>query len=91
MDETDYKKVELVAEVTVRRFFTHYLEEVFPEQLMAVIAAHNKDVTAHVQQIRVAIKAESSRVKLWLVGLIFTGGLGSGIGAARAIAFFMGS
>ena len=91
MDETDCKKVELVAEITVRRFFTHYLEEVFPEQLTAAITAHNQDVTAHSQQIRIAVKAESSRIKLWLVGLIFAGGGGLALGIREAAAFFLGS
>lgn len=83
MDEKDCKKVELVAEITVRRFFDHYLNEVFPEQLTATITAHNSDVTAHAQQIKDAVTAESSRVKLWLLGLIFTGGFGGGLGIAK--------
>ena len=70
-------------ELTIRRFFTHYLEEVFPKQLAAAITAHNRDVTAHIQQIREAVKAESSKLKLWLFGLIFTGGIGGGIGLGR--------
>lgn len=91
MDEADCKKVELLAEVTVRRFFTHYLEEVFPKQLAATITAHNKDVTAHTQQIQGAVRAESSRVKLWLISLIFVGGVGGGVGVAKAVAFFVGN
>lgn len=81
-------EMELVAEVTVQRFFNHYLNEVFPEQLEAAITAHNKDVTAHSQQILVAVKAESTRLKLWLVGVIFAGGVGGGVGIAKA--FFGG-
>ena len=76
MDEND-------CELTVRRFFTHYLEVVFPEQLEAAITGHNKDVTAHTQQIRAAVKNESMRLRLWVYGLIFTGGLGGGLGLAR--------
>jgi hypothetical protein len=91
MDEKDSKKVELIAEVTVQRFFTHYLEEVFPEQLAAMISAHNKDVTAHAQQIQIAVRAESSRVKLWLISLIFAGGIGGGVGIAKAVTFFAGN
>ena len=85
MNPADCKKMELVAEVTVQRFFNHYLEEVFPEQLERAITAHNQDVTAHVQQIREAVKTESTRVKLWLVGVIFAGGVGGGVGLAKAI------
>ena len=74
----DCKKMELVAENTVQKFFNHYLTEVFPEQLAAAITAHNKDVTAHKQQIKGAVRAESARIKLWLMGLIFGGGAGAG-------------
>lgn len=83
----DDKQVALIAEVTVRRYFDHYLEHVWPKQLLTAITAHNRDVTAHVQQIRVAVKAESSRLKLWLFGLIFTGGIGSGVGIVKAVTF----
>lgn len=89
MNTEDCEKVKLIAEVTVRRFFTHYLEEVFPEQLTAAITAHNKDVTAHTRQIREAVRAESSRIRLWLIGLIFAGGLGGGVGVSKAIAFLI--
>lgn len=91
MDEKDCKKVELVAEITVRRYFDHYLEEVWPDQLAAAITAHNQDVTAHTEQIKGAVKAESSRLKLWVYGLIFAGGIGGGVGIARAIAAIVGN
>lgn len=88
MNDDDCSKMKLIAEVTVQRFFTEYLNEVFPKQLEQLIAAHNRDVAAHTRQIREAVRAESSRVKLWLMGVIFTGGLGGGIGIAK---FFFGS
>lgn len=91
MDKGDCEKVKLIAEVTVQRFFTHYLEEVFPEQLEATITAHNKDVTAHTRQIRDAVKAESSRFKLWVVGLIFAGGIGGGVGITKIVAAIVGN
>ena len=83
MNGENCEKMKLIAEVTVQRFFDHYLEEVFPKQLEQLIAAHNRDVTAHTRQIQGAVRAESSRVKLWLMGVIFTGGLGGGIGIAK--------
>ncbi len=86
----DHQEMELIAEVTVRRFFTHYLEEVFPEQLAAAVTAHNRDITAHAHQIRVAVRAESVRTRLWLVSLIFAGGIGGGVGIAKAVVFFTG-
>lgn len=87
MNSEDRREVELV----VRQFFDHYLGEVFPEQLAQMIAAHDNDVRAHTRQIRDAVKAESSRVKLWLWGIIFTGGVGGGIGVSRIVAYLAGN
>ena len=78
-------KMKMVARLEIREYFDHFLIEVLPE----VIIAHNKDVTAHSTQIRIAVRAESARVKLWLYGLIFAGGLGGGIGLQRAITAFI--
>lgn len=91
MNIEDCKKVELVAQVKVQEYFNHYLEKVFPEQLERSITAHNLDVTAHSRQIKTAIKAESARIRLWIVGLIFAGGFGGGVGVREALAFFMGN
>ena len=91
MNPADCEKTKLVARVEVQDYFNHYLEEVFPEQLERSITAHNLDVTAHSVQIKTAIKAESSRVRLWIVGLIFAGGFGGGVGVSKALAFFMGN
>ena len=84
------KRVEMIAEITVRRYFDHYLEEVWPEQLTTAITAHNKDITAHVQQIQIAIKAESSHRKLWLIGLVLAVGAGGGVGVAKVVAAIIG-
>lgn len=91
MNNEDCKKTELIAEVKVRQFFEHYLNEIFPEQLTQLIAAHDNDVRAHRIQIREAIRVESYRVKLWLIGLIFAGGVGGGLGIREAVAFFVGN
>ncbi len=87
MSESDMK---LVAELVVRQFFAHYQDNVFPDQLIQIIAAHNSDVAAHRQQIGDAVKAESSRFKLWVVGLILTGGAGIGVGIVELIGLFAG-
>lgn len=79
-------EMETTAELVVLRFFTHYLNEVFPEQLEQMITAHNNDVNAHTRQIKDAVKAESTRLKLWAYGLIFAGGVGGGVGVSRLIA-----
>ena len=90
MDDQDCKKIEMIAKLTVIEYFDHYLIEVFPTQLKVAITAHNKDVTAHSEQIKVAVNAESSRLKMWMLGLIFAGGLGGGVGIAKAVALFAG-
>ena len=77
-------EMKVIAELVVRQFFDHWLE-VFPEQLAAALAAHNNDVEAHKTQINSAVKAESSRVKIWLMSLIFTSGFGIGVGLWRLI------
>ncbi len=91
MNHEDCDKTRLIAKVEIQDYFNHYLEEVFPEQLERSITAHNLDVTAHSIQIKTAIKAESARVRLWIVGLIFAGGLGGGVGVSKAIAYFVGN
>lgn len=89
MSELNCEKMKMIAQLEVRESFDHYLTEIFPEQLERIIAAHNKDVTAHSTQIRIAVRAESARVKLWLYGLIFVGGIGGGIGLRQVIAAFV--
>ena len=91
MNHEDCEKTKLIAKDEVRSYFDHYLEEVFPEQLEKAITSHNLDVTAHSVQIKTAIKAESARIQLWIVGLIFIGGLGGGVGVSKAIAYFVGN
>jgi len=87
MNAEDCKKVELIAEVKVRRYFDHFLNEILP----AIISAHDKDVNAHTRQIKVAVKAESSRVQLWLIGAISTVAFGGGIGVTKLVAVLMGN
>ena len=84
-EETVEQQMERIARLEVQAGFAHYLTEIFPEQLERIIAAHNCDVTAHVEQIQNAVKTESARMKLWLYGLIFAGGIGGGVGLHRAI------
>ena len=90
MDEATGRKIAMIAEITVQRFFTHYLEEVFPEQLERLIESHNNDVTAHTEQIRGAVKAESSRFRIWFMGLLFTVCVGGGVGLAKLVAALTG-
>lgn len=41
------KEVKELAELEVRRYFDHYLERVFPQQVKAFIKEHNLDPKAH--------------------------------------------
>lgn len=85
MNGDECKKMEMVAELTVQRFFDHYLEEVFPKQLSATILAHNQDVTAHAPQIKGAVETAAARLKLWVYGLMFGGGVGAGAGITAVV------
>ena len=89
MNDDDCKKVEMIAEIKVRRFFDHYLNVIFPKQLTAMITAHNLDVTAHSQQIKEAVRTESLRTRLLMLGMIFIGGLGGGLGISKVIGLFV--
>ena len=90
MDAADKTEVKTISELTIRQFFDHYLDEVFPGQLDRIIRAHNADAEAHASQILVAIRHESYRVRLWLIGLVFAVGLGGGAGVAKVIAAIAG-
>lgn len=90
MSEPNCDKMKMIAQLEVRESFDHYLTEIFPEQLERIIAAHNCDVAAHSTQIRIAVRDESTRVKLWLYGFVFVGGIGGGVGLHRAIAVLLG-
>ena len=87
MDAEDRKETRDISELVVRRYFENYLTNVWPRQLAEVIGAHNKDVAAHAQQIREAVNAETSRFKLWFIGLLIFGGGVSGAGIARFVTF----
>lgn len=74
-----FTKAELTAiddriELGVRRYFDHYLSEVFPSQM----EAHNKSVEAHG-----GIVAKFSRFKWAIIGVGTAGGFATGAGAER--------
>jgi len=81
----DEEQVERVSELVVRRVFTHFMDDVLPEVLERVVGSHDRDGRAHSLQIKTAISTETTRMKLWLIGLMFIGGLGGGVGIARFI------
>jgi hypothetical protein len=81
-------KTELAVSLMIQQFFNDYLTNIFPKQLAAVIGAHNQDVDAHREQIGNRVDVAIGKLKLWVAGIIFVGGIGSGVGLSRAAAAF---
>lgn len=76
MDQIDDR-----VELDVRRYFDHYLEVVFPQQMQA----HNADMEAHG-----GITRRFGRLKALLIGLVFGAGLGVGSGLTELITHLLG-
>jgi len=85
MTPEERREMEAVAELTVQRFFNHYLTEVWPEQLAMSITAHNSDVSAHAPQIKSAVSAATDKLKVWTLGLVFSGGVAGGATLAKLL------
>lgn len=47
LSEQQNSEVERIAELEVRRYFDHYLNEVFPNQVEQVVKRHDADRGAH--------------------------------------------
>jgi hypothetical protein len=45
--DTEKQEIKDAAELEVRRYFDHYLENVFPEQVTQMVQAHNLSPDAH--------------------------------------------
>jgi hypothetical protein len=81
LTEEQRRGVEDLAELTVRRYFDHFLEEVLPKIQATVIATHDADEKAH---DGVAKKVNRG---LWLA----TGaGAVMGLGGVPAVKAFLG-
>lgn len=64
-----------VSELTVRRYFDHYLTEVFPKQIKEAIRTHDQNVFSHGGIVR-----RFARFKYLLMGFAAAGGFGIGAG-----------
>ena len=73
----DEAKVEIMIELGVRRYFDHYLEEVFPQQMQA----HDQNCGAHG-----GIVKRFERFKWALIGLAAGGGISGGYGLSKLLA-----
>jgi len=78
LSEREEKEVESIAELTVRRYFDKYLEEVFPKQIAAVVEAHNAAADAHG-----GIREAFSKHKWLVLGFVAGGGIAAGAGIER--------
>jgi len=77
LTDRDLERVDERAELQVRRYFDHYLQEVFPHQM----AAHNADDGAHG-----SVAKKLTKLKWLLIGLALAGGAGSGAAFAKLLA-----
>lgn len=65
LTENERTETQQIAELEVRRYFDHYLENVFPTQM----AAHNNDSTAHS-----GVVGQVSKIKWIAAGAAAVGG-----------------
>lgn len=68
------------AELVVRRYFDHFLNEVFPTQLAAAITSHDKDSDAHSGVVK-----KVDRFQYLLTGFAAAGGFGGGVAATKLL------
>lgn len=72
-----------IAELAVRRYFDHYLTNVFPASASALISAHNNDPQAHG-----GVLAQVMRAKFLVTGFAAAGGLGGGVALSKLLSLF---
>ena len=82
MTDQDCDKIKMMVELGVRRYFDHYLLEVFPDQIRQVIEAHDHDSFAHG-----GIGEKFLRFKWTLIGFVFGTGALAGTGLTALVRF----
>lgn len=85
LSEREEGQVAEIAELTVRRYFDNYLNEVFPKQIAAVVEAHNAAADAHG-----GIRETFSKHKWLVMGFIAGGGIATGAGIERLFSILGG-
>jgi hypothetical protein len=82
LTEQDCDKIKMMVELGVRRYFDHYLLEVFPDQVRQVVEAHDHDSSAHG-----GISGQFLRFKWTLIGFVFGTGALAGTGLTALVRF----
>lgn len=67
--ESEKQEVKDAAELEVRRYFDHYLENVFPNQVQQMLQAHNLSPDAHG-----GVERRFNKVAWMVAGLAMAGG-----------------
>jgi hypothetical protein len=75
LSEIQREEVGDVAELEVRRYFDHYLGNVFPGQVQQMVKAHDLDEASHG-----GVAKKVSRCLWLLLGAGVAGGFGAGFG-----------
>ena len=84
LTDQDCEKIKMMVELGVRRYFDHYLLEVFPDQIHRVIEAHDRDSSAHG-----GISEKFLRFKWTLIGFVFGTGALAGTGLTALVRFLV--
>lgn len=83
LNQQQRAEVSDIAELAVRRYFDHYLTEVFPAQVKGIegkIRAHDQSVFAHGSIVR-----RFAKFKYLLLGFAAAGGIAGGAGIDRLL------
>lgn len=83
LNQQQRQEVSDIAELAVRRYFDHYLTEVFPQQVKGIegkIRAHDVNVFAHGGIVR-----RFAKFKYLLLGFAAAGGFGGAVGIERLL------
>lgn len=81
MTADEHQRMVEIAQLQVREYFDHYLENVFPTQICSIMDAHDKDGRAH--DVRIApldtMKRSFYRYKWMILGGVAVAGFVGGI------------
>jgi hypothetical protein len=85
LTEQEVERIREIAELETRRYFDHYLESVFPEQVERFIDAHNECPEAHG-----GVEKKVNRTFWMLAGGVGVLSAGAGFGLKALIAAIVG-
>lgn len=80
LTEQEIERIKELAELETRRYFDHYLEEIFPKQVELFIDAHNECPEAHG-----GVEKKVSRTLWMLAGGAAVLGAGAGLGIKQLL------